>query len=316
MGTTRIKVIDLSSDKGEIKTSRKHAEKLSAVSKLKAAEGPLRPPSREAGLPSREAGHFRAEKKSKQPEAIQPEAPKPKTGETKQQSSKPKKHRHHLGKKYQQALQLVDRKKLYPLEEALDLLAKTSTVKFDPTVEIHLNVVDKNIKGKINLPHPQGKKKEKKILVFSDPPSKALATAGKQIIWGDEKTIEDIASGKIKPNKDFNMVFSTPKFMPYLAKIAKILGPAQMMPNPKNGTVVENVQGAIENSADSSLVYKTDPTAPIIHTTLGKLSAKPKEIEENLKAIIFAIGPSKIKKATVATTMSVPIKLDISSVGK
>ena len=88
------------------------------------------------------------------------------------------------------------------------------------------------------------------------------------------------------------------------------------MPNPKNGTVIEDVSAALKNSSDESLEYKTDPTAAIIHTSLGKLSNKPKDIEENLKTLIFAIGPSKIKKATLTSTMGPPIKIDIGTISK
>ena len=91
------------------------------------------------------------------------------------------------------------------------------------------------------------------------------------------------------------------------------------MPNPKNGTVVEgDLKSFILSLSkdDESLEYKTDPTAPIIHTTLGKLSAKSKDLEENLKTLIFAIGPSKIKKATLTSTMGPPIKIDIGTISK
>ena len=136
------------------------------------------------------------------------------------------------------------------------------------------------------------------------------------IIWGDQQTIADIESGKVKPNRDFDMVLAQPKFMPALAKIAKILGPAGLMPNPKNNTVVENVLSALEETASATFEYKTDPSAPIVHTKIGKLSNKPQELEENLKALIFAIGPTKIKKAVITSTMSPGIKLDVATITK
>lgn len=316
MGTTRIKVIDLSSDKKEIKTARKHAEKLTGVVKLKGTK------STESTKGTKGKDEAPEEVTKDQQVSPQKQTPPPspadqdpRTSST-SRTSRTSTHHHHLGKKYNQATQLIDRTKLYSPQEALDLLAKTSYVKFDPTVEIHLNVADKNINGKVNLPHPIAKKKEKKILVFSDPPPKTQATAGQNIIAGDDTTIEEISSGKLKPSRDFDAVFSTPKFMPQLAKIAKILGPAGLMPNPKNGTVIEDVSAALKNSSDESLEYKTDPTAAIIHTSLGKLSNKPKDIEENLKTLIFAIGPSKIKKATLTSTMGPPIKIDIGTISK
>ena len=315
MGTTRIKVIDLSSDKKEIKTARKHAEKLTGVVKLKGTK------STESTKGTKGKDEAPEEVTKDQQVSPQKQTPPPSPADQDPRTSSTSRtstHHHHLGKKYNQATQLIDRTKLYSPQEALDLLAKTSYVKFDPTVEIHLNVADKNIKGKVNLPHPIAKKKEKKILVFSDPPPKALAE-DKQVLWGDEKTIDEIAAGKLKPNRDFDVVLSTPEFMPALAKVAKILGPAGLMPNPKNGTVIEDDLKSFILSLskdDESLEYKTDPTAPIIHTTLGKLSAKSKDLEENLKTLIFAIGPSKIKKATLTSTMGPPIKIDIGTISK
>src|SRR3989344_9548449 len=100
--------------------------------------------------------------------------------------------------------------------------------------------------------------------------------------------------------------------MPKIAKIAKILGPAGMMPNPKNKTVTEDISQALKTK-DEGFVVRCEQQAAIIHTKLGKLSAKAEELEENLKALIFAIGPGKIKRATLTSTMGPGIKLDISS---
>lgn len=322
MGTTRIKVIDLASDQKEIKTARKHAEKLTGVAKLKAAKG--------------EPRHGREEikpKKESEPSIptvpAQPSLPSELSVPSKPSqpsiSSQPR-HRHHLGKLYAQAAALVDRTRAYPPAEALDLLAKTSYVKFDPTVEIHLNVGDKNLRGSVTLPHPvtQKKAREKKYLIFSDqklatPPQARLAKGGsnQKLIFGDQKTIEQIAAGTLKPNRDFDQVLATPKFMPLLAKIAKILGPAGMMPNPKNGTIIEGDVGkffaSIPKDDDNKFEYKTDPNAPIIHSVLGKLSDKPQNLSENLKTFIASVGPTKITKAVISSTMGPGIKLDISS---
>ena len=228
------------------------------------------------------------------------------------------KHLRHTGKKYLVATALIDKNKIYPAAEAIDLLYKTSITRFDPTVEVHFNVTDKNVRGSVNFPHAVAVKKERKILVFSDPPAgkadKQSSISDKHIIWGNENTIADIESGKLKPNRDFDMVLAQPKFMPALAKIAKILGPAGLMPNPKNNTVVENVVSALEGAASATFEYKTDPSAPIVHTKLGKLSYKPEQLTENLKALVTAIGPAKIKKATLTSTMSPPIKTDITTI--
>ncbi len=314
MGTTRIKVIDLSSGQEQIKTSRKHAEKLAGAAVLKGKkQKPATPEDTEVKPETT---------KVPSPQSVQTvAAQKPPSAPTvikKQSVPTTISRHHHLGQKYLQAAQLIEKNRLYPAKEAFELLTKTSITKFDPTVEIHLNVVDSNLRGKVNFPHPPTQKREKKYLVFSDQkstlPADRSAAGGQQLIWGDEKTIAEIESGKLRPNRDFDIVIAQPKFMPQLAKIAKILGPAGMMPNPKNKTVTNNIASALESASSASFEYKTDPTAPIVHTTLGKLSYRTEKLTQNLKALILAIGPTKIKKATISSTMSPGIKLDLSTI--
>ena len=333
MGTTRIKVIDLSSDEKEIKTSRKHAEKITGAAVLKEEKKEKKKPQ----IPKEPAITEAAEVKS---EVTEEQKPQEKIFSKKTISESPVATRHHhLGKKYHQAASLIDKNRFYPAKEAIELLSKTSFTKFDPTIEIHLNVVDKNIRGKVNFPHAVSKKKGKRYLIFDDKKPIAESTKKKlrtqkesttqtssvpsepsvpsvitnQIIWGDEKTIEEIAKGTLKPKRDFDQVISTPKFMPLLAKVAKILGPAGLMPNPKNGTITEDLTSVRNITSETSFEYKTDPTAPIIHTSLGKLSEKPQAIEENLKVLIASIGSTKIKKAVITSSMGPGIKLDVAS---
>lgn len=303
MGTTRIKVIDLSSSEKEIKTSRKHAEKLAGLEKLKKEEKPKKATNEETpALISTD--HETLDKQEDITENIE----ETKTQKPKVSTSK-KNLGHHRGKKYQQAKQLIENK-LYTKEEAFKLLPKTSITKFDPTVEIHLNVTDKNIKGSLSFPHLKTQQKEKKYLIFAD---KKVETE-KQVIWANDKTITDIEKGILKPGKDFDTVVSSPKYMPALTKIAKILGPKGLMPNPKNSTITENIDKVLEGSTNNNVyMYKCDPTAPIIHTKIGKLSQKEAELQENLKVLTTAIGPSKIKDATLTTSMGPGIRLNIAS---
>lgn len=351
MGTTRIKVIDLSGEQKEIKTSRKHAEKLSGLGKLKeekkvketkvAQEQQVPPateaPAVESAAAKEQTGTVPVSKTPKPPAVARP----PST-HVEGVVGQAKKTTHHKGKKYQQARSLVDRNKTYKISEALDLLAKSSYTKFDPTVEVHMSVTDKNLSGKVNFPHAVGGKiKERRYLIFSDKQSlsssrvrlgaglKKTITEGTEkeqkaqkdktaktinnIIWANEKTITDIEEGKLKPGRDFDAVIAGPKFMPQLATIAKILGPAGMMPNPKNGTITDNPTDLIEKRKIAGFEYRTDPTAPIIHTQIGKLSFKPIQLEENLKTLVAAIVPTKIRKATIKSTMSPGIKVDINT---
>src|SRR3990170_5606517 len=322
MGTTRIKVIDLSSAEKEIKTSRKHAEKLTGAAKLKATgpEGTLA--RREEKKPKKEVSKGPKGKEGQEDkeglegkeeistQASTEEISAPTQPSAPSEPSKPSqpsvpRHLHHKGHKYLAARQKLEKGKQYGAKEAISLLNETSTVKFDPTVELHLNVVDKSIKGTVSLPHPfETKTKEKRYLVFSE---KKEEVDGVKVIWGDDKTITDIETGQLKPGRDFDAVVSTPQFMPKIAKIAKILGPAGLMPNPKSKTVTEDIEKALKTKNDG-LALRCELQAPIIHTKLGKLSAKSEELEENLKALIFAIGPQKIKKAVIKSTMSPSIR--------
>lgn len=340
MGTTRIKVIDLSSDQKEIKTSRKHAEKLSSLSQAKkAGKKPNQGEKTVAKSEPRPESRATTETTEKRTENQSPEAqssaiitgPTDITGNTELTENtgrtdtlthtdstvtpKPsvpsavaKKRTHHKGAKYRKAASLVEEKD-YTLKEALVLLPQTSFTKFDPSVEVHLNVTEKNLKATVNMPHLKAEKKEQqKYLIFSD---RRLTIDDKHVLMGDEKTIADIEAGSLKPGRDFTAVAASPKFMPILAKIAKILGPKGMMPNPKNGTVTENFEKLLNSSGDSrGLSIKTDPTAPIIHTKIGKLSQKQEELEANFKALVTSIGSSKIKKAAITTTMGPAIRLD------
>lgn len=322
MGTTRIKVIDLSGEKEQIKTSRKHAEKLTGVAKIKAAKGKPRLQEREEKKPKQEVSE--GPKGSKVSEVEEKEvasvSSEPSAPSQPSQPSKLLRRHHHLGRKYLEAKAIIELQKLYPAGEAIDLLYKTSVTKFDPTVEIHLNVVDKNIKGTVKLPYAIDNKKETRILVFSDQepalPAGRPESGDQRLIWGDEKTIDEIAEGKLRPNRDFDKVVSAPKFMPALAKIAKILGPQGLMPNPKNGTVNADIAQAVKATGAEGLEYKTDPNAPIVHTRLGKLSFKPQELEQNLKTLVASIGPTKIRKAVITSTMGPGIKVDISTISQ
>lgn len=318
MGTTRIKVIDLSSDQEEIKTSRKHAEKLTGIAKVrdkgakapKVAQAPKVTEKPEEEPITEPISQINTEVTQTQESTPRESLIKPKAATIRPKTTTAKKKRTR-GKKYQEALKLIDKNKSYTITEAIELLAKTSTTSFDPTVEVHLNVNDKNIRGKINFPHATGGKvKEKKYLIFADKQAKAEGN----IIWGNESTITDIESGKLKAGRDFDTVITTPKFMPHLVKIAKILGPKGMMPNPKAGNITDDPTAEITTDSDGAYEFRTDPTAPIIHTKIGKLSDKSEALAENLKVLIAAVGPTKIRKVILKSTMSPAIKLDPSSI--
>lgn len=315
MGTTRIKVIDLSSEK-QVKTARKHAEKLTGMGKLKekpSASVSSAAPSVSSTVARKPATTQNTEKITTTEITETMEKPSASASSVSPSVSSVvarKTRQHHLGKKYKQASDLVDKTKIYPAKEAIDLLYKTSYTSFDPTVEVHLNVIDKNIRGSVNLPHQMGKKKEKRYLIFSD---KRSAVSDKHIIWGDQNSIAEIESGKLKPQRDFDLVISEPKYMQELAKVAKILGPRGMMPNPKNQTITTDPQSFLKSQDQGNLEFRSDPTTPVIHSVFGKLSHKPEQLLENLKALVKIIGPTKIKKGIVSSTMGPAIKVDLTT---
>src|SRR3989344_3255663 len=315
MGTTKVKIIDLSSTEPEIKASSKAATRLAKASvDMEAKRGKMRPSinTEEKPITKKRAAIITEEEKGITESTEIKESAEKKMGakeKAKLAAIEPAiaKIRPH-GAKYKKAVEVLEKDKLYPAKEALALLAKTSYTKFDPTVEVHINVTQKNIRGSVNFPHPIGPKKEKKYLVFTD---KHLTIDNKHVTVASDTAIEEIVSGKLKPGRDFNAVIASPKFMPLLTKAARVLGPAGMMPNPKNGTITDDPEKLIGEGASDSYEFRSDPTAPIVHTKLGKLSAKPDALEENLKALITAIGTSKIKKAVIKSTMSPGIKIDV-----
>lgn len=284
MGTTRIKVLDLSSDTAEVKTSRKHAAKVKPRIETEDTAA--------IAIPEESA-----------PEDVKPEKEK----QTAQKTRKSNSLRHN-SKKYKSASEKIEKDKVYTPEEALKLLEEISYTKFDPTVEVHLNVSEKNLRGQVNFPHPIGPKKEKRFLVFAD----KFKSDNKNVIIASDSTAKDIEEGRLKPIRDFDVVIASASYMPKLVSIAKILGPAGMMPNPKNGTITNNPQDLVDAKVSDAYEFRSDPTAPIIHVKLGKMSLKESKIKDNLTALITAVGLAKIKKATLKTTMSPGIRIDFA----
>lgn len=190
-------------------------------------------------------------------------------------------------KRYKEAKAKVDRTKLYSLPEALKLVKEISYSKFDGTVELHLVTKKDGLSFIVTLPHSTGKKKKVEI--------------------ANEDTIKELKKGKI----DFDVLLSTPEMMPKLAPFAKLLGPRGQMPNPKNGTLIKDKKEA-EKFTGNNLFIKTEKKAPLIHTTIGKVSQKDKELVENAEAIIQVIGKRQVKKAHLTSTMGPSLKIDVS----
>ncbi len=182
---------------------------------------------------------------------------------------------------------MVNKKSEYKLADALDTLKKFKASKFDETVELHLNVTEQGINGQVALPHGTGKKLRIKI--------------------ADEALIEEISRGHI----DFDILVARPEMMPKLAKGARILGPRGLMPNPKAGTVTPKPEEVIEKLSAGQVNFKTEAQSPIIHMSVGKVSFSDENLSDNIKTAIDAIGISKIKSATLKSTMSPGIKIRV-----
>ena len=236
------------------------------------------------------------------------------------------------GKKYLEALNKVDKTKVYSLdeavklvkEEAVELVKKVSTSKFDGSVEVAMKLnldtrkSDQQLRGAIVLPNGTGK--EKKVLVVAKGEfAKAAKEAGADFV-GDTDILEKIE----KENwLDFDVMIATPDMMPLLGKLGKVLGPKGLMPNPKTGTVTTDVKKAVSDVKKGRVEYRTDSYG-IVHALVGKVSFTEEALCENIKSFVSVIVKSKpsavkgvyVKSVSLSTTMGPGIKLDINSFDK
>lgn len=199
-------------------------------------------------------------------------------------------------KRYKVVAKMTDKNKLYSLSEALELLPKLHLAKFDETVELHVNLTEKGISGNVTLPHGTGKKVR---VVIADPSQDSKAF---------EDLIKRIEGGKI----DFDVLIAKPEAMPKLSRVAKVLGPRGLMPNPKNGTVTQKPEELAKKYEGGQMSFKTESTAPIIHLAVGKMSFGEKKLEENIKEALKALPSMKIQSVTLKSTMSPSLRLKIS----
>ena len=210
--------------------------------------------------------------------------------ETPKKATKPGKAKPR-SKKYQELVKDLDKTKSYPLSEALDLVKKLSYSKFAGTLEAHINTSTTGIRGLVSLPFVTGRKL--RILAFE----------------GSDEIIDNISKGKI----DFDIIVTTPAWMGKLAKVARILGPRGLMPNPKNGTIAEDLKKAVEGFQTGKTEYKTESKAPVIHIAMGKLNQPNEELSANIKALLQTLGKSRVKKVTLSPTMGPSVKVDLAS---
>lgn len=195
---------------------------------------------------------------------------------------------HLRSSKYHAVKAKVDRTKNYPLKQAAEIVITTSYSKFPGTIITDLVVKDEKVTAEVAYPFSTGK--TVRIAVVS------------------EAIIKDIEAGKM----EFDILVTSPEFMPKLAKLARVLGPKGLMPNPKNGTVVPNPEKRAKELASGKTTIKTERKAPLIHAIVGKTTQPASEIVANVTALIKAVGTSKITKVTLSATMSPGIKVDFA----
>jgi large subunit ribosomal protein L1 len=221
------------------------------------------------------------------------------------------------GKKYVEAAKLVDKTQQYEAAEAISLVKKTATAKFDETVEVHIRTgcdgrhADQQIRGAVVLPNGTGK--EVKVLVFAKGTKLDEAQAAGADHVGGEELIPKIQN---EGWLDFDVVVATPDMMGVVGRLGKVLGPKGLMPNPKAGTVTMDVTKAIADIKAGKIEYRLDK-ANIIHVPVGKASFTEEQLTQNFNALMDAITKARpssvkgqfLKSITVATTMGPGVKI-------
>lgn len=224
------------------------------------------------------------------------------------------------GKKYSDAAKLVDRATFYETTDAIALVKKTATAKFDETVEAHIRTgcdgrhAEQQIRGAVVLPNGTGK--TVKVLVFAKGDKVAEAeTAGADFVGGDELIPKIQNDGWL----DFDVVVATPDMMGVVGRLGKVLGPKGLMPNPKAGTVTMDVTKAVNDIKAGKIEYRLDK-ANIIHVPVGKASFTEEQLSENFNALMDAIVKAKpatlkgqyLKSVTLTTTMGPGVKVNVA----
>lgn len=221
------------------------------------------------------------------------------------------------GKKYQEAFKLVEKGKAYTLKDAIELAIKTSPVKFDASVEAHVRLgvdprqADQNIRTTIVLPNGNGK--TVRVAVFAPLDVCKAAKAAGADIAEDEEFLKQLEKGEI----NFDVLISTPAYMPKLGKFARLLGPKGLMPNPKAGTVTMDVEKAVKESKAGKVEYRVDKQA-IVHIGLGKVSFGSDKLVENANTFFDSLKAQKpnslkgtyVKSVFITTTMGPSIAVE------
>jgi len=225
-----------------------------------------------------------------------------------------------ISKRVAKSREGLDPNKVYALEEAIKLLKDRSSVKFDETVEISMNLgvdprhADQMVRGVVNLPNGTGRDVRVAVFARGDKADEARA-AGADIV-GAEDLVETVQKGEI----NFDRCIATPDMMPLVGRLGKVLGPRGMMPNPKVGTVTTDVAGAVKASKGGAVEFRVEK-AGIVHGGVGKVSFEIKALEENVRAFADAVNKARptgakgiyVKRVALSSTMGPGLKLDVAS---
>jgi len=226
----------------------------------------------------------------------------------------------HDSKRYKSLRGKVEHMKLYPVQDALKLIKDNATAKFNESVDVSINLgidakkSDQAVRGSIVL--PQGTGKSVRVAVFAQGDRAQQARDAGADVVGFEDLANDIKGGKM----DFDVVIATPDAMRVVGQLGQILGPRGLMPNPKVGTVTQDVPTAVKNAKAGQVQYRTDK-AGIVQCTIGRASFTVEALEENFKALVDAVAKARptsakgvfLKKVSVSSTMGVGVRVDHSS---
>ncbi len=222
------------------------------------------------------------------------------------------------GKRYNELLKSFDRTKTYSIEEAVEIIKKTATTKFDSSVEVHVRLgidprkSEQQVRGTVALPHGIGKTKKVAVFCLTPEAEADAKAAGADIIAGEEYLGEMVKSGKI----DFDIAVATPDMMPKMAKAARLLGPRGLMPSPKNETVSNNIKKTVDELKKGRIAFKNDTTSNV-HQIIGKASFDAEKLRENYTTFMDALRRGKpssskgiyLANITLTTTMGPGVKV-------
>lgn len=226
-----------------------------------------------------------------------------------------------LTKKRNAVAEKVDKTKLYSIADASALIKEVTDLKFDASVDLHINLgvdprkADQAIRGTVSLPAGTGK--EKKVLVFCTPDKEEEAKAAGADYVGLDEYVDKISGGWT----DIDVIVASPAVMPKIARLGRVLGPRNLMPNPKSGTVTNDVGDAVKEVKKGKISFKVDKYG-IIHASIGRISFTPEQIADNTKELLSTLSKMKpasakgtyFKNISMASTMSPAIKIDPKSI--